>query len=73
MDDKWEQLHETILCVLHDLAFGECCLRGDVNENLLRAWYEERKTVVECTLNETTVDCRKDHDYTAGTEERDDD
>ena len=41
MGDERGKLHHFILCMLHDLAFGGGCgLHGDINERLLRSWYE---------------------------------
>ena len=47
MNDKYQQIHETVLMILHELAFGYCGLNGDANERLLRAWYQQRAKMLE--------------------------
>lgn len=41
MNNKYDAVHNLILCVLHELAFGGFGLRGDAAERVLRAWYDQ--------------------------------
>lgn len=47
MKEKYEELHEAVLCVLHDLMYGEFGLRGDPKERVLRSWYAEHHGFIE--------------------------
>ena len=55
MNDQYEKLHNLILCVMHDLVFGGCGLRGDPQEKLLRIWYEQYQESVENTVKEAVL------------------
>ena len=47
MNEKYEALHETILCVLHDLVFGRFGLNDDAQRRLLQEWYKQHQATVE--------------------------
>ena len=52
MEEKYEKLHTIILTILHDLLFGEYCLRGDANERLLSRWYSQYVATIEQVAEE---------------------
>lgn len=47
MNEKYDILHKMILCILHEILFGEYNLRGDANERLLSRWYSQYSVVIE--------------------------
>jgi hypothetical protein len=53
MEDKYEKLHDLILCTIHDLVFGGFGLKGDTKEKLLRRWYSEYRERIESMVEET--------------------
>jgi hypothetical protein len=52
MDEKYERLHNLILCMMHDLVFGGFGLKGDPQEKLLRAWYSKYQEITESMVEE---------------------